>query len=134
LDPDRTLLEQCNNLPYDPIWEFPEDRLTLVEVLGAGAFGQVIKAEAIGIADFSPRDKSVEKVGRRRSRMRWRSSSNKLYRDTTGVPYTKTTVAVKTLKGNVRSDYRGVGRSDSDKTIFQTIMEPLGRRHPTGIN
>jgi len=107
LDPDRTLLEQCNNLPYDPIWEFPEDRLTLGEVLGAGAFGQVIKAEAIGIADFSPRDKSVEKVGRRRSRMRWRSSSNKLYRDTTGVPYTKTTVAVKTLKvGATVEEYR----------------------------
>ena len=63
------------------------------------AFGQVVKAEAIGITDFNPRDKSVETV-RRRSKMFRRSSSSKLYQDSKGIPYMKTTVAVKTLKGN----------------------------------
>lgn len=67
-------------------------------MLGSGAFGQVIKAEAVGITDFHPRDKSAEKV-RRRSKMLRRSSSSRMYQDSKGLPYIKTTVAVKTLKG-----------------------------------
>jgi len=67
-------------------------------VLGSGAFGQVIKAEAVGITDFHPRDKSAEKV-RRRSKMLRRSSSSRMYQDSKGLAYIKTTVAVKTLKG-----------------------------------
>ncbi|KAL9972277.1 hypothetical protein ACROYT_G018560 [Oculina patagonica] len=97
IDLNRTLHEQCDNLAYDPVWEFPEERLVLGEVLGSGAFGQVIKAEAIGISDFNPRDKSAENARRRSKRLR-RSSSSKMYQDSKGVPYVKTTVAVKTLK------------------------------------
>ncbi|XP_071497253.1 vascular endothelial growth factor receptor 1-like [Diadema antillarum] len=37
------------NLPYDPRWEFPRERLTLGSVIGKGAFGMVIKAVAVGI-------------------------------------------------------------------------------------
>ena len=101
LDPDLSLLEQCNALPYDPDWEFPEERLVLGNVLGSGAFGQVIKAEAIGIVDFNPRDKSVEK-SKRRSKMLRRSSSSRMYQDSKGNSYTKTIVAIKTLKGESR--------------------------------
>ena len=36
-------------LPYDKKWEFPKSRLRLGEELGFGAFGQVVKAEAIGL-------------------------------------------------------------------------------------
>ncbi|XP_078371749.1 fibroblast growth factor receptor 4-like [Oculina patagonica] len=97
IDLNRTLHEQCDNLAYDPVWEFPEERLVLGEVLGSGAFGQVIKAEAIGISDFNPRDKSAENARRRSKRLR-RSSSSRMYQDSKGVPYVKTTVAVKTLK------------------------------------
>ena len=57
-----------NDLPYDPDFEFPEKKLILGEVLGSGAFGKVIKAEAIGINNLSPRDKS-QKKGRLRPKM-----------------------------------------------------------------
>ena len=36
-------------LPYDKRWEFPKNRLRLGQELGSGAFGRVVKAEAIGI-------------------------------------------------------------------------------------
>lgn len=106
IDPSRTLHEQCDNLAYNPDWEFPEERLILGEVLGSGAFGQVIKAEAVGITDFHPRDKSAEKV-RRRSKILRRSSSSRMYQDSKGLSYTKTTVAVKTLKaGATIAEYK----------------------------
>ncbi|PFX14424.1 Fibroblast growth factor receptor 1 [Stylophora pistillata] len=103
VDPARTLQDQCGNLSYDPSWEFPEERLTLGEVLGSGAFGEVIKAEAFGIADFHPRCESAEKV-KRRSKMLRRISSSRLYQDSSGSPYVKTTVAVKTLKKNAKPE------------------------------
>ncbi|OQR73917.1 fibroblast growth factor receptor 2-like [Tropilaelaps mercedesae] len=37
------------DLPCDPHWEFPRERLVLGEALGEGAFGQVVKGEAYGI-------------------------------------------------------------------------------------
>ena len=100
-DPNRTLLEQCNDLPYDPDFEFPEDKLILGEELGSGAFGKVIKAEAIGIDDFSPRDKSPVKGGPRLSLLRRYVNRSKTYHDSRVSPSKRTTVAVKTLKGNV---------------------------------
>lgn len=36
-------------LPLDPKWEFPRDRLVLGKPLGEGCFGQVVRAEAYGI-------------------------------------------------------------------------------------
>lgn len=36
-------------LPLDPEWEFPRERLVLGKPLGQGAFGQVVKAEAYGL-------------------------------------------------------------------------------------
>lgn len=41
-------------LPYDPAWELPRDRLTLGKPLGEGCFGQVVLAEAIGIDKNKP--------------------------------------------------------------------------------
>lgn len=38
-------------LPLDPDWEFPRERVILGKPLGEGAFGQVIKAEAYGLGD-----------------------------------------------------------------------------------
>ncbi|XP_022080786.1 fibroblast growth factor receptor-like isoform X2 [Acanthaster planci] len=35
----------------DPEWEFPRDRLSLGKVLGEGAFGKVVLAEAVGISN-----------------------------------------------------------------------------------
>lgn len=48
-------MEQCNNLPYDKNFEFPRKRLTLVRVLGEGAFGEVYMATAEGMEGFKPR-------------------------------------------------------------------------------
>ncbi|XP_064481699.1 vascular endothelial growth factor receptor 1-like isoform X2 [Ornithodoros turicata] len=48
-NPDLPLCEQAELLPYDPRWEFPKDRLKLGRTLGQGAFGRVVKAEAIGL-------------------------------------------------------------------------------------
>ncbi|XP_046352612.1 vascular endothelial growth factor receptor 1-like [Haliotis rufescens] len=50
-NPDLPIDEQTACLPYDPKWEFPKDRLRLGMILGQGAFGRVMKAEAIGIMD-----------------------------------------------------------------------------------
>ncbi|CAH2277346.1 fibroblast growth factor receptor 4 [Pelobates cultripes] len=45
-------------LPLDPKWEFPRDRLVLGKPLGEGCFGQVVRAEAYGIDRDRP-DKPV---------------------------------------------------------------------------
>ncbi|GAB1601667.1 vascular endothelial growth factor receptor 1-like isoform X5 [Argonauta hians] len=50
-NPDIPIGEQTGCLPYDSRWEFPKERLRLGMILGQGAFGRVIKAEAIGIED-----------------------------------------------------------------------------------
>ncbi|XP_052445839.1 mast/stem cell growth factor receptor kita-like isoform X1 [Carassius gibelio] len=36
-------------LPYDPKWEFPRERLRFGKVLGSGAFGKVVSATAYGL-------------------------------------------------------------------------------------
>ncbi|XP_030580698.1 fibroblast growth factor receptor 1-A-like isoform X2 [Archocentrus centrarchus] len=41
-------------LPYDPAWELPRDRLSLGKPLGEGCFGQVVLAEAVGIDTNKP--------------------------------------------------------------------------------
>lgn len=50
-NPDLPLSDQVELLPYDHRWEFPKDRLKLGRTLGQGAFGRVVKAEAIGLGD-----------------------------------------------------------------------------------
>ncbi|XP_078050222.1 vascular endothelial growth factor receptor kdr-like [Augochlora pura] len=51
LNPDLTVEDQADLLPYDKKWEFPSDRLKLGKQLGSGAFGVVLKAEAVGICE-----------------------------------------------------------------------------------
>ncbi|XP_045147156.1 fibroblast growth factor receptor 2 isoform X6 [Echinops telfairi] len=43
-------------LPEDPKWEFPRDKLTLGKPLGEGCFGQVVMAEAMGIDKERPKE------------------------------------------------------------------------------
>ncbi|RWS12832.1 Vascular endothelial growth factor receptor 3-like protein, partial [Dinothrombium tinctorium] len=50
-NPDMPLDEQVELLPYDHRWEFPKERLKLGRTLGQGAFGRVVRAEAVGIED-----------------------------------------------------------------------------------
>lgn len=50
-NPDIPIVEQTSCLPYDSRWEFPKERLRLGMILGQGAFGRVVKAEAVGIQD-----------------------------------------------------------------------------------
>ena len=54
---------------YDNDWEFPFERLVLGDRLGAGAFGEVYKAEAMGILALNPRDKTAV-ASKRRSKLR----------------------------------------------------------------
>ncbi|XP_068720655.1 fibroblast growth factor receptor 3-like [Montipora capricornis] len=108
IDPDRSLLEQCNDLPYDPDWEFPEERLILGNVLDAGAFDQVIQAEAIGILALNPRDKSAESF-KRRSKIQRSSRAKALKKEegSEGWKSLKIPVAVKTLKeGATKEEYK----------------------------
>ncbi|XP_014609483.1 PREDICTED: vascular endothelial growth factor receptor 1 isoform X2 [Polistes canadensis] len=51
LNPELTVDDQAELLPYDKKWEFPRERLKLGKQLGSGAFGVVMKAEAQGISD-----------------------------------------------------------------------------------
>lgn len=43
-----------HDLPYDPAWELPRDKLTLGKPLGEGCFGQVVLAEAVGVDKNKP--------------------------------------------------------------------------------
>lgn len=52
INPELTLDEQADLLPYDRKYEFPRDRLKLGKQLGAGAFGVVIKGVAQGILPY----------------------------------------------------------------------------------
>ncbi|XP_077465236.1 macrophage colony-stimulating factor 1 receptor [Stigmatopora argus] len=40
-----------SQLPYNDKWEFPRDKLKLGKILGAGAFGKVVEATAIGLGE-----------------------------------------------------------------------------------
>ncbi|XP_051172490.1 vascular endothelial growth factor receptor 1-like isoform X2 [Leptopilina boulardi] len=51
LNPDLTLDDQAEHLPYDRKWEFPREKLELGKQLGSGAFGVVRKARAKGILE-----------------------------------------------------------------------------------
>ncbi|CAK9796532.1 Vascular endothelial growth factor receptor 1 [Anthophora plagiata] len=51
LNPDMTVDDQAELLPYDKKWEFPREKLKLGKKLGSGAFGVVMKAEAQGICE-----------------------------------------------------------------------------------
>ncbi|XP_057313363.1 uncharacterized protein LOC130654766 [Hydractinia symbiolongicarpus] len=84
LDPDRSILEQCNNLSYDDNFEFPRKSITFVRVLGEGAFGEVWMATAVGMENFHPRK------GDKNTRFQLRNPFKKRRR--------RTVVAVKKLK------------------------------------
>ena len=94
-----TLNEQISNLPYNPDWEFPFERLVLGDRLGAGAFGEVYKAEAMGILASSHRDKSSI-ASKRQSKIR-RSPGARQRPKKKQIPseLSNATVAVKTVKG-----------------------------------
>lgn len=49
LDPNLSLDEQADLLPYDRNYEFPREQITLDGLLGSGAFGMVFKAVARNI-------------------------------------------------------------------------------------
>ncbi|XP_043233883.1 vascular endothelial growth factor receptor 1-like isoform X2 [Amphibalanus amphitrite] len=48
-NPNMPIDEQAELLPYDAEWEFPKEKLILGRQIGSGAFGRVVKAEAIGL-------------------------------------------------------------------------------------
>lgn len=48
-NPEIPLDEQIDLLPYDSRYEFPKEKLILGCTLGQGAFGRVVKAEAVGM-------------------------------------------------------------------------------------
>ncbi|XP_029797231.1 fibroblast growth factor receptor 4 isoform X2 [Suricata suricatta] len=50
------------DLPLDPLWEFPRDRLVLGKPLGEGCFGQVVRAEAFGMDPARPDQASTVAV------------------------------------------------------------------------
>uniref|UniRef100_A0A8D2AX32 Fibroblast growth factor receptor n=1 Tax=Sciurus vulgaris TaxID=55149 RepID=A0A8D2AX32_SCIVU len=50
------------DLPLDPLWEFPRDRLVLGKPLGEGCFGQVVRAEAFGMDPAQPDQTSTVAV------------------------------------------------------------------------
>ncbi|EFX78105.1 hypothetical protein DAPPUDRAFT_53509 [Daphnia pulex] len=49
INPDSPLEDQLDLLPYDNKYEFPSNHLVLGEQLGAGQFGRVVQAKAVGM-------------------------------------------------------------------------------------
>lgn len=63
------MFDQSIELPYDPEWEFPRERITVMRQIGSGAFGIVSLATARGIYALSPRDRDTAAI-RRRAQLR----------------------------------------------------------------
>ena len=49
INPDSPLEDQLDLLPYDSKYEFPSNHLVLGKQLGAGQFGRVVQAKAVGM-------------------------------------------------------------------------------------
>ncbi|XP_057340700.1 vascular endothelial growth factor receptor 1-like isoform X2 [Microplitis mediator] len=65
LNPELTIDEQAELLPYDKKWEFPREKLKFGKQLGSGAFGVVMKAEAQGICESESNTTVAVKMVRR---------------------------------------------------------------------
>ncbi|XP_077387869.1 macrophage colony-stimulating factor 1 receptor isoform X2 [Festucalex cinctus] len=50
-DGNNYMFVDPTQLPYNDKWEFPRDKLKLGKILGAGAFGKVVEATAIGLGE-----------------------------------------------------------------------------------
>ncbi len=98
LDDRLSLNEQSHRLPYYPRWEFPRDKLQLVEPIGRGAFGEVWLAKAQGILEFKATTGNASPVKIKRLSRVFSFTSNYHNFDTLNNAG-QTTVAVKTLKG-----------------------------------
>ena len=85
-------------MPYDPKWEFPKDKLIMLEPIGKGAFGEVWLAKAQGILDFKAQVSSMSPIKKKRfSRM---FSNHSGYDNADLLKNAELSkVAVKTLKG-----------------------------------
>ena len=104
MDPDRSLFEQSNELPYDPDWEFPREKLTFVKMAGRGAICEVWLAEAEGILTFEHRDKTSSASkrslkGRRSCRYTHMQGKDRRKSQQSETLNKKTLVVVKALKG-----------------------------------
>ena len=87
-------------MPYDPKWEFPRDKLFLLESIGKGAFGEVWLAKAQGILEFKAKATCMSPTKKKRfSRM---FSFHSDYSNAEALKDTELSmVAVKTLKGEI---------------------------------
>ncbi|KAJ8675278.1 hypothetical protein QAD02_011064, partial [Eretmocerus hayati] len=65
INPELTVDDQAELLPYDRRWEFPRSHLKLGKQLGSGAFGVVMKAQARGIVADEPVTTVAVKMVRR---------------------------------------------------------------------
>jgi FMS-like tyrosine kinase 1 len=61
-NPDIPIDQQTDCIPYDSKWEFPRERLTFGRLLGQGAFGKVVLAEAVGIGNSTTTSKVAVKM------------------------------------------------------------------------
>ena len=97
LDPDRSLFDQSSDLPYNTNFEYSRKKVSMKELLGEGAFGEVWLATVEDIHKLRPRKSKrlVNKTGIVKYFTRhWRSSTKKT-----------TLVAVKKLKGTLFVSY-----------------------------
>lgn len=62
INPDLPLDQQIDLLPYDPKWEFPLNHLVLGKQLGAGQFGRVVQARAVGLGGTGSTTVAVKMV------------------------------------------------------------------------
>lgn len=55
MNPELTIMEQADLLPYNTDYDFRMKDLKLGMRLGSGAFGEVLKAEAFGLVEGEPK-------------------------------------------------------------------------------
>ena len=51
-DPNRSIIEQAAELPYNLAWEFPRSDVYLFRLIGMGCFGQVWEADSEGMTPY----------------------------------------------------------------------------------
>ena len=101
------MIDQCEQLTYDPDFEFPRERINLIRELGSGAFGEVWLALAEGILALDA-TKGTGEASKRRRKMKHELKSRGMLRgawmEYSNLPcHKRILVAVKFLKGNFYS-------------------------------
>lgn len=127
LDQNKSLFDQSSELPYDTDFEFPRERLRMVNVIGSGNFGKVWLAQAYEIRLLDPRNKS-EAAKKQREEIRTNLKGVGKSMDTAIRDGNKSRLGRRRNKTNNRSNRSKSLFRKTRKTDQDTDTENMGER------